>query len=83
MFLHQDHGAGGGNGSIMVGVFVSLCLASKKLSEREFFVPARTDLAVKSKKVEPNPITCALFYSPKMGNVGEQWVTKAWFQMGE
>ena len=47
MFLHQNHGAGGGNGSIMVGMFVCLCLASKKPSEREFFVPARTDLAVK------------------------------------
>ena len=32
--------------SIMVGMFVSLCLASQKPSEREFLVPARTDLAV-------------------------------------
>jgi hypothetical protein len=31
----------------MVEMFVCLCLASKKPSEREFFVPARTDLAVK------------------------------------
>jgi hypothetical protein len=31
----------------MVGMFVYLCLASKKPSEREFFVPARTDLGVK------------------------------------
>jgi hypothetical protein len=31
----------------MVGMFVCLCLASKKPSEREFFVPARTDLGVK------------------------------------
>ena len=46
MFLHQNHGAGGGNGSIVVGMFVCLCLASKKPSEREFFVPTRTDLAV-------------------------------------
>jgi hypothetical protein len=38
--LHQNHAAGGGNGSIMVVVFVILCLASKKPSEREFFVPA-------------------------------------------
>ena len=45
--VHQNHGAGGGNGSIMVGMFVSLCLASKKSSEREFFVPAGTHLAVK------------------------------------
>ena len=45
--VHQNHGAGGGNGSIMVGMFVCLCLVSKKPSEREFFVPARTDLAIK------------------------------------
>ena len=45
--VHQNHGAGGGNGSIMVGMFVCLCLVSKKPSEREFFVPARTDLGVK------------------------------------
>jgi hypothetical protein len=31
----------------MVGMFASLCLASKKPSECEFFVPAQTDLAVK------------------------------------
>jgi hypothetical protein len=45
--VHQNHGADGGNGSIMVGMFVCLCLVSKKPSEREFFVPARTDLGVK------------------------------------
>jgi hypothetical protein len=43
----SNHGAGGGNGSIMVEMFVRLCLVSKKPSEREFFVPARTDLGVK------------------------------------
>ena len=47
MFDHQNHAAGGGNGSIMVEMFVCLCLASQKYSEREFFVPARTDLGVK------------------------------------
>jgi hypothetical protein len=46
MLVHQNHADGGGNGSIMVGIIVSLCLASKKPSEREFFVPAG-DLAVK------------------------------------
>ena len=46
MFVHKNQAAGGENGSIMVGMFVSLCLASKKPSEREFFVPARTDLGV-------------------------------------
>jgi hypothetical protein len=29
------------------GIFVCLCLASKKSSEQEFCVPARTDLGVK------------------------------------
>ena len=47
MFLHQNHGAGGGNGSIMVGMFVCLCLASQNPFEWEFLVPARTDLGVK------------------------------------
>ncbi len=47
MLVHQNHGAGGGNGSIVVGMFVRLCLVSKKPSEREFFVPAGTDLGVK------------------------------------
>jgi len=31
----------------MVGMFVCLCLASQKPSEREFFAPAGTDLSVK------------------------------------
>ena len=49
MFIHQnhDHADGGGNGSIMVGMFVSLCLASQKSSDREFFISAVTDLGVK------------------------------------
>jgi hypothetical protein len=54
VFIYGNHGAGGGNGSIMVGMFVSCvypvcfrCFASKKPSEREFFVPVRTNLAVK------------------------------------
>ena len=47
MFVHKNHAAGGENGSIMVGMFVFLCLASQKPSKREFFVPARTDLCVK------------------------------------
>ena len=48
MFVHQNHAAGGGNSSFMVGMFVCLCLASQKPSERFFFVPARTDLSVLS-----------------------------------
>jgi hypothetical protein len=47
MLIHQNHAAGEENGSIMVGMFVCLCLARKKPSEREFFVPAGTDLGVK------------------------------------
>ncbi len=47
VWVHQIHAAGGENSSIMVGMFVCLCLASKKPSEREFFVPVGTDLAVK------------------------------------
>jgi hypothetical protein len=46
MFLHQNHGAGGGNGSIMAGMSVCLCLASQNPFEQEVFVPARTDLGV-------------------------------------
>ena len=38
---------GGENGSIMVGMFVSLCSASQKPLEREFFIPAWMDLGVK------------------------------------
>ena len=51
MFLHQNHGTGGGNDSVMMGMFVCLCLASKKPSEREFFIPAGMDLAVKLLKL--------------------------------
>ena len=46
MLIHQSHAVGEENGSIMLGMFVCLCLASKKASEREFFVPAGTDLGV-------------------------------------
>ena len=48
MFVHQNHAAGGGNGSIMVGMVVCLCLASQKPSEWEYFVPFRTDFGVNS-----------------------------------
>jgi hypothetical protein len=47
VFIYQNHGTGGENGSIMVGIFVCLCLARKKPSEREFFPPPEQDLAVK------------------------------------
>ncbi len=51
MLDRQNHVAGGANGSIMVGMFVCLCLASKKPSEREFLVSAGTDLGVKLLRV--------------------------------
>jgi hypothetical protein len=47
MLGQQNHADGGANCSIMVVVFVCLCLASKKPSEWEFFVPLGTDLGVK------------------------------------
>ena len=49
MLVHQNqnHAAGEENSSIMVGMFVSLCLASQKSSDREFFISAVTDLGVK------------------------------------
>jgi hypothetical protein len=45
--VHKNHAAGEENGSIMVRMFVSLCLASNKSFEREFFVPTRTLIGVK------------------------------------
>ena len=61
MFVHKNHAAGGENGSIMVGMFVFLCLASQQPSEREFFIPARTDLGVKL--LRNNNKTCHYFLS--------------------
>ena len=52
--VHQNHAAGRENSSIMVGMFLALCLASKKPSEREFFIPAGTDLAVMLLKLRRN-----------------------------
>ena len=40
----------------MVGMFVSLCLASQKPSKREFFVPAGMDLGVKLLRVISNEL---------------------------
>ena len=40
MLIHQNHAAGEENGSIMVGMFVCLCLASK--SGSFLFPPERT-----------------------------------------
>jgi hypothetical protein len=46
ILVHQNHAPGEENGSIMVVMFVPLCLASKKSSDREFFVPTGTHLGV-------------------------------------
>ncbi len=53
MLNQQNHAAGGANGSIVVGMFVCVYLASKKPSELEFFFPAGTDLGVKIIKNMP------------------------------
>ncbi len=47
MSVHKNHAAGGENSSIMVGMFVFLCLASHEPYEREFFIPAVMDLGDK------------------------------------
>jgi hypothetical protein len=49
--VHQNHAAGEENSSIMVGMFVSLCLANQKPSERVFFTG--TDLGVKLLRCRP------------------------------
>ena len=43
MLGQQNHAAGEGNGSIMVGMFVCLCLARPK----DVYIPTRMDLDVK------------------------------------
>jgi len=53
--VHQNHATGEENSSIMVGMFVSLCLASKKSSEREFFISAGMLIGVKlGTELDPN-----------------------------
>ena len=47
IFLHQNHAARWENGSSWWGCLCDLCFASKKSSEREFFVPAGTHLGGK------------------------------------
>jgi hypothetical protein len=46
MFVHQNHAARQENGSSWLGYLCDVCFASKKSSEREFFVPAGTHLGV-------------------------------------
>jgi len=61
VFIHQNHGTVGGNGSIMVGMFVWLCLASQIPFEREFFVPARMDVGVKLVSIATTAVTLPVF----------------------
>ncbi len=58
----QNYAAGGANDSIIVGMFVCLCLARKKPSEREFFVPAGTDLGVKLLNSYTHPTWLRFWY---------------------
>jgi hypothetical protein len=58
MFFHQHHATRGENGSSWWGCLCDVCLASKKSSEREFFVPAGTHLAVsKLLRIKFHPVT--------------------------
>ena len=44
---YQNHcAAGGENSSVMVGMFVCLCLAILNSFEGKFFIPTRMDLGV-------------------------------------
>jgi hypothetical protein len=47
VFIYGNHAARRENGTSWWGCFCDVCFASKKSSEREFFVPAGTHLAVK------------------------------------
>jgi hypothetical protein len=47
MFHHENHAAVQANGSIMMGMFVCCVFASQKPSKQQFFVPTKTDVAVK------------------------------------
>ena len=47
IFIHQNHAPGGEIGSIMVGMFVCLCLACQQPSKQEIFIPTRVGLGVK------------------------------------
>jgi hypothetical protein len=47
VFIYGNHAARRENGSSWWGCLCDVCFASKKSSEREFFVPAGTHLDVK------------------------------------
>jgi hypothetical protein len=92
MLIHQNHAAGEENGSMMVGMSVCLCLASKKPSEREFFVPAGTDLGVKLlngailwRKVlvgeNIHETVFVLFVSTRPTTAGEGFMNPLWIEV--
>jgi hypothetical protein len=47
VFIYGNHATRRGNGTSWWGCLCDVCFASRKSSEREFFVPARTHLGVK------------------------------------
>jgi hypothetical protein len=51
VFIYGNHAARRENGTSWWGCLCDVCFASKKSSEREFFVPAGTHLAVKLLKI--------------------------------
>jgi hypothetical protein len=55
MLIHGNHDTRGENGSSWWGCLCDVCFASKKSSEREFFIPAGTHLAVKLLRVFDPP----------------------------
>jgi hypothetical protein len=60
MFIHGNHDARGKNSSSWWGCLCDVCFASKKSSEREFFVPAPAGmhLAIKLLKINPSYTIC-------------------------
>ena len=47
VFIHGNHAPRWENGSSWWGCLCDVCFATKKASERKFFVPSRTHLGVK------------------------------------
>jgi hypothetical protein len=92
MIIHQNHSDGEENGSMMVGMSVCLCFASKKPSEQEFFVPAGTDLGVKLLNVailwrkvlvgeNIHETVFVLFISTRPTTAGEGFMNPLWIEV--
>ena len=47
VFIYENHAARWEKGTSWWGCLCDVCFASKKSSEQEFFIPARTHLGVK------------------------------------